>query len=122
MAYRGGAVAASSGTTQTVTVSGINIQLNDIVLLCLCCSNSATPTWPAGFTQVTGTSPAVTDGNTNVYTYSKVATASEPSSYSVSGVSFGGALHSVESIRVATQTRLLPPLSRQRTPLPRHFL
>ena len=92
MAFRGSAVAASSSSTQTVTVSGISIQLNDIVLLCLADFIGNTPSFPSGFAVVPGTT-GLNDGNVAILTYYKVATGSEPSTYSVTGVSFGGALN-----------------------------
>lgn len=94
MAFRGSAVVAGSGTTQTVTVTGIGIQLGDIVLLSLTEAMTNTPTFPAGFAQVPGTSPAVNDGNSHNIVFYKVATSTEvaASTLAVTGVSFGGAL------------------------------
>jgi hypothetical protein len=92
MAFRGAASASSTSTTQTVNVNSIGIQLNDIVLLALANFIGNTPSFPVGFTQVTGTSPGVNDGNTVVLVYSKIATGAEPTSYSITGVSFGGSI------------------------------
>ena len=54
MAFRGSAVAAGTGTTQTVTVSGIGILQNDIVLLALVDYTGNTLTWPSGFNPLSG--------------------------------------------------------------------
>ena len=110
MAYRGGAAYANAtSSTMTVTVSGIGIQLNDIVLLALADYIGNTPTWPSGFAQVPGTSPEVNDGNLGVYVYWKLATASEPSTYSVTGVSYGGAF----SCRVYSGRNTTSPFTTQ---------
>lgn len=94
-ALRGSPVAsASTGTTQTVTVTPIGIQLGDIVLLSLTNFMGNTPSFPAGFAQVPGTSPAVNDGNISVAVFYKVATSTEvaASTLAVTGTNFGGAL------------------------------
>ena len=97
MAVRGTVASASSSSTQTVTVTPIGIQLNDIVLLSVCSFAGNTPTFPSGFAQVPGTSPAVNDGSAALYAFYKVATATEvaASTLSATGASFGGAINCV---------------------------
>lgn len=74
---------ASSSTTVAVTVTGIGIQQNDIVLLVGMCGGSGTLTPNCtGFTSISGLSNVNINGGT-FYALWKVAGASEPSSYTV---------------------------------------
>lgn len=84
MALRGtaGATGQNVGSSApiTLTVSGISIQNGDLVLICVNCSQFASSTTPAGFTQVLA---ETLNGSLNNFAlYWKIAS-SEPSSYSI---------------------------------------
>lgn len=86
MALRGTAVGtASPGATVSVSVAGIGIQSGDIVLLCGDFGGGAalTPTFPSGFSPISGLSNFTTDFNQTSSIAYKVAGASEPSTYTV---------------------------------------
>lgn len=87
-ALRGTAIQANTTTsaTVTVTVSSIGIQANDIVLLIGISggSSSQTPTFPSGFTSISGLSNiSMVNSASTVYAAWHLAGGSEPTSYTV---------------------------------------
>lgn len=92
MALRGFAnqANATASTSAVVTVSGIGIQLNDIVLLLMNGGGSGTNTYtyPSGFNAVPTLSNINVDSGFNTLGVAyKVASASEPSTYTVTSTS-----------------------------------
>src|ERR1700722_5474181 len=87
MALRGTASVSNTTTnaTVTVTVTGIGILANDIVLLLVQSggSTSNTLTFPTGFAAITGLTNQAEGGATTQGAAYKVASGSEPSTYSV---------------------------------------
>lgn len=84
MAYRGGAsqVNTASGTSCAVTVTGIGIQLNDVILIIPGTANSAkTFTYPTGFIAVPGLSniSITSNGSGTMGIAYKIATSTEVS-------------------------------------------
>jgi hypothetical protein len=96
MALRGtaGQGNTTASTTCVVTVSGIGIQSGDIVLLVSDLGGDAgvnTATYPSGFIAVPGLSGIVINTSTALSIAYKVATGSEPSTYTVTSSSGSGA-------------------------------
>ena len=91
MALRGTAAHINSGvsTTNAVTVSGIGIQLDDVVILAaVWVGTGATFTLPSGFATIPGLSNQNVAGTQTMMALAyKVATASEPASYTVTSSS-----------------------------------
>lgn len=87
MALRGTASQANTvaSTSNIITVGGIGIQLNDIVLLATTWGSNATITPPGGFSVVPNCAQVSINAQSHFGVWYKVAGASEPSTYTATG-------------------------------------
>lgn len=82
-ALRGTAQNALQGSSIPVTVSSIGIQANDVVIVFAAQGGGNTLTLPTGFSAISGLTSLSVNGNVSCIIGYKIATGSEPTSYTV---------------------------------------